>query len=551
MDGGISDLFRVQKASMDAQNPMAPEIGTSTSLPPQLLQLVKESVANQQAEMRMQSQAAQAQQQPTVADTVRQKSASLMQHQQQQAKAQQDVMQQMMQAQKQPIRFAGGGAVYGGTTPYAPYGHGNSLALQALSPEERERLKQEYEALDGRSGAPWVLEQLAAPFKRFYEMLSEGPQDPAKGRLDEAELLRESRRGKPNKQGIQALADAVVPADTTKTDNESREGAEKTARPKVNPTGGITALKRAVAPDATVTNTSAVPQSGAGAWGQAAQGVMAEKALSAAERIKQMMEAREKYGPKGLEEQFLRDQMAKRDAEIDKAGAERPGITQLLTAMARAARNDPKGGWGAGLLGAAEFSQAQAKKRKAKVLELQQAKDVLLQTLAKLQDAKASGVLQDVVVLQKEAAKAAEDLANKKAQMATTMGAQEMQNQGADQRLSKELTSREREGAADRANRLQIAEGNNAATIKSAGMRVAGAANPDKQQLAELKALQTQLQAQVKDPMNFPQRAQLQSQLNMVNNAIARMAGVELAGPATGAPGGLDLSQWGKPQVVK
>jgi len=288
---------------------------------------------------------------------------------------------------------------------------------------------------------------------------------------------------------------------------------------------------------------------------------MQEKAQDPAAAGAAAMALRERFNLGAQESQFLKDQLARRDAEIAKAGAERPGITQILTAMARAARNDPKGGWGAGLLGAAEYSQAQAEQRKAKVLELQQAKDVLLASLAKLQDAKSSGNFQEYSQAQAAAQKAAQDLQVKKADVAKTMGAQEMQGASADRRQGQDIAARASEGALDRASRERMSAAQNATTLKAASLRQDGGGSPERNRLNELKVLQQNLQAQ-SDAMNkdrtasltpegAARKSELQRMLATVNNAVAKLAGVELEAPATGAPGGVDLSQWGKPQEVK
>ena len=80
---------------------------------------------------------------------------------------------------------------------------------------------------------------------------------------------------------------------------------------------------------------------------------------------------------------------------------------------------------------------------------------------------------------------------------------------------------------------------------KIAGMRGAGGAGgaADKQQLAELKALQTQYTNQMKTTFNKAERAALQTKLSAVEAAITKMAGLDtmLPAPGAGSPGGTSL----------
>lgn len=96
------------------------------------------------------------------------------------------------------------------------------------------------------------------------------------------------------------------------------------------------------------------------------------------------------------------------------------------------------------------------------------------------------------------------------------------------------------------ANQLAVARIN-------ADARIAGGGGGDKQTLNELKALQTSLKDQLKDPrMMGPKGDPLRAQLADVNSAIAKMAGLDTMAGAPGAqsPGGT-MSGWGKAQVVK
>jgi hypothetical protein len=72
---------------------------------------------------------------------------------------------------------------------------------------------------------------------------------------------------------------------------------------------------------------------------------------------------------------------------------------------------------------------------------------------------------------------------------------------------------------------------------KIAGMRGAGGVGgaADRQQLAELKALQTQYTNQMKTTFNKAERAALQTKLSAVEAAITKMAGLDTMEPAPGA----------------
>lgn len=442
MSGGIADLFRVQKAAEMSQNPMAPEIGRSTSLPPQLLDLVKQATMTEQAQMRMQAQTQQTpQQMPTVADTVRQKSAALMQHQQSQQQDQQQMMQKLAQAQQGGQRFAAGGAVVG-----------DGRVEELLSALERYR----------RAGADTSgIEQALAHARR-----QAGAGTPDQSGAEDARLGRQ--------EGLAALAAQLAP-DQSEAETARLARAPRRSSPSKAPAAGAPALAavldrvsqggqpRQAPAQAPEQQTPAQQAAPGGAGGQPspftalAEKLASEKGEDPDAAIKRMLELRKQFGPQGAEADFIKQQLAQRDEQIAAAGKEKPGITQIITAMARAARNDPKGGWGAGLLGAAEFTQAQKESRKAKVQELQAAKDALLQKMAALQDAKQSGDLQAVVAADADARKAAQDFKAKQLQMVTQFGAQELSGQQAAGRLQTELAAKAQEGKLERDNRVQAA----------------------------------------------------------------------------------------------
>lgn len=79
-------------------------------------------------------------------------------------------------------------------------------------------------------------------------------------------------------------------------------------------------------------------------------------------------------------------------------------------------------------------------------------------------------------------------------------------------------------------------------TLAAARMRTdaSGAAGGDKQQLAQLKALQSHYADQIKTTYNKADRARLQTKLDAVESAIAKMAGLDtiLSAPGAASPGG-------------
>jgi hypothetical protein len=80
-----------------------------------------------------------------------------------------------------------------------------------------------------------------------------------------------------------------------------------------------------------------------------------------------------------------------------------------------------------------------------------------------------------------------------------------------------------------------------------AASRGAGAGTGDKQQLNELKALQTSLKDQLKTVFNKSDRQKIQTQLDQVNAEIAKMAGLSTmaAAPGAASPGGTSKPGWG------
>jgi hypothetical protein len=98
--------------------------------------------------------------------------------------------------------------------------------------------------------------------------------------------------------------------------------------------------------------------------------------------------------------------------------------------------------------------------------------------------------------------------------------------------------------------RMDVAQLQARTTLAAAKER--GAGGGDKQQLAELKALQGSLATQLKTEFNKDQRAAINAQLTRVNAEIEKMAGLGTMAAAPGAarPGGTSTTGWGKAQVI-
>jgi hypothetical protein len=97
------------------------------------------------------------------------------------------------------------------------------------------------------------------------------------------------------------------------------------------------------------------------------------------------------------------------------------------------------------------------------------------------------------------------------------------------------------------ATRRQIAKDAALARVEAAKARASGSGSGDKQQLNELKALQSSLKDQLKTVFNKADRQKIQTQLDQVNTEIAKMAGLSTMAPAPGAasPGGTSKPGWG------
>ena len=553
----IADLFRVQQAAEQSPNPMDPNIGKSTSLPPQLLELIKQSAATEQAQMRMQAQPPA--EQPTVADTVRQKAATLNQMQAQAQNNQQDVMRQLMQARQGAPAFQAGGIV---ALPKR-YAEGGEVGVDP-----------DVERMRDLQGARERYQRAGADTRAIDDALSFLYANMRKGQTEKFYRGRPSA-GAPTAgpaAGVEALSAATNTENTAPAPRAAQRAPQEQRFDSVSPAGaktqGVSALKEAVSDGA----SQAAPQTTAAAAtsGQPAAGGL--EALLRAQieakdpslgdrdaEIERQMALYEKFGPKGAQSDFIKAQLAKRDAEIEAEQKKRPGITEIITAMAQAAReNDAqrrKGSGAAALLGASTFLQGSKKERESAVRALQAKKDEMLGKIAELDDAKRSGDFNRIAALEKELRDDAAKFKERKAVLLGQAGTQELQGRQAAERSAADSAARATEGAADRASRERIASGSNAATVKAAGMRGAGLGGGDeRQQLARLVALQKQLQAEAKEPLNAfdpAKKAEIAAKARAVENAIASLAGIELPTTGTAPAAGASTSGWGQATVVK
>lgn len=541
----IADLFRVQQAAMASPNPMDPNIGKSTSLPPQLLDLLKQSAATEQAQMRQQAQAQQGNGMPTVAETVREKAATLQQQAQMQQSQQQDLMRQLMQAKQTPQAFQAGGIV---ALPKR-YAAGGDVEVDPDIARMRDL-----------QGARERYQRAGADTRAIDEALSSLYGKMREGQTEKFYKGRPSP-GKPTAGpvGIDALQAATESAPAPRS---AARGSQEQRFDSTSPAGaksqGVAALKEAVSDGASQTPQQA-PADGQTAYGEYVRRMLEEKGPNRDEEIKRLMALRQQYGPAGAEADFIKQQMARRDAEIAKAEGERPGITQIITAMAQAARaNDAqrrKGSGAAALLGAAEFVQGSKKEREAKVKELQAAKDTMLQKLAALEDAKKSGDLQAVVAADSEARQAAQKLQEKQATVAGTMASQEVQERGATGRSQAEIAARASEGDKNRANQVKTAQ--IAASARAAGGFGGADADMSRRYDRAVDNAQKEFEAIAKTPKGMMLSPQQQAALQ--NDLMAKhmkLLGLTMPGslqstPAPTTGSGLDLKQWGQPTVVK
>lgn len=91
------------------------------------------------------------------------------------------------------------------------------------------------------------------------------------------------------------------------------------------------------------------------------------------------------------------------------------------------------------------------------------------------------------------------------------------------------------------ANQIKVQLLQNQGSLAAANVRASSGAGGDKQQLAELKALQKTLADQMKTTFDKADKQKLQGKLDQVEAAIAQMAGLDTMGAAPGAssPGGI------------
>lgn len=99
--------------------------------------------------------------------------------------------------------------------------------------------------------------------------------------------------------------------------------------------------------------------------------------------------------------------------------------------------------------------------------------------------------------------------------------------QGLDDREAKKLAQQAAEGALNRANQIKVAQ------IQASSRGVGG---PEKQKLADLRALQTSKTAQLKNAYGSDKK-RLQGELATIDAEIAKMAGLDTMGTAPGAAG--------------
>jgi hypothetical protein len=187
-----------------------------------------------------------------------------------------------------------------------------------------------------------------------------------------------------------------------------------------------------------------------------------------------------------------------------------------IKALQAAGKADPRGGLG-GLLGAMGAGNVSAR-------EAYEAQDLMYQKeLAQLRDVITDARINGNTELVKQGMAAYKEVDARRGRAATNA-------------TSLVATDERTETS------KQIAKDNAAARIAMAAGR--GAGSGDKQQLNELKALQTSLKDQLKEPRMMGKAGdEARRQLGIVNAEIAKMAGLSTMTPAPGAgsPGGTSL----------
>lgn len=177
------------------------------------------------------------------------------------------------------------------------------------------------------------------------------------------------------------------------------------------------------------------------------------------------------------------------------------------------------GGYGRASMGAADL--AEERRNQFEVLDMQREENAikLRSEIQKAQIARAEGRFKDA---------ATHDMEVQKLQQ------KDSEIKGLIARTGAEIVSKEREGVLDRANRLS------AAAIAAGGAGI----KAEKQELAELQALQKSLTEQLKTTYKKDEKQALIDQLNTVNARIAKMTGLE--GQVGGAGAGKKVIDFNK-----
>lgn len=224
---------------------------------------------------------------------------------------------------------------------------------------------------------------------------------------------------------------------------------------------------------------------------------------------------------KGIEARRAQEDAAYQTAATGE-GRRMDNLITLLTGMGA-------GSFGRGGAKGVQAVQAVERAQREEALKRQDMRDQQAMKLADIralndqaQFALASGNIKEYERIQQEIKKLKTEFEKDQATLAKSAAGLKQEAAKADQEV--------RDKALDRASRERIAR-----------LGIEARAGGEKQTLAELKALQTSLRDQLKDPSMFgPKGAQLRAQLAEVNAAIAKMAGLSTMAGAPGAqsPGG-------------
>ena len=571
---GIASLFRGNPAPL--QQRIQNEQQGKPGLPPDLQKLLalnivtneKDAVAKQQAMDQLNQMQGQQGKPPTVMESVQEQARQKMQAQQVQAQQQQQAMQAMMQQMRSPqvpdgtpqpepqpqgiddlpveFSMAGGGIVAfeaggKGDKYETPYDRMNRKNRGEMTEEER-REAEAREALLAQiptGGEPTVTGgERVSGSEVERNILNTLAAMPGASVTKATTLGRQALAGLAGLLGNDKSNAPVAATPEAPYSNEGRTGA-RPYTPAAKPVADLKALaeqkrrQQAPTPVSTAPAPTPVEQPAAPKQQSDAAKVLASRvgvdpnAEREAEQARRLKEI-------GAPDTSAQDRMI---AELEKRKAQLEGpqdsFGQLMEYLGQIAAT-PRGmsSFEAGAAGAANLRSAEKARQleqfnlSKQALEVSQKKVDTVRAFATEQYNVGKARFDQVYKEEFEAAKA---LVTDEREAAKLAQENTLKRLEIDQRATE---ARER-------NATQL----EAARISAASREAAGGGGGDKQQLAELKALQKQYADQLKTTFNKAERAALQGKLGTIETAIAKMAGLDtmLKAPGAASPGGTSL----------